>query len=181
MPRQPESLAMTVPSEKTPAATSVVQVVDDMDSPIDTTSPAQYLDASIEASALLSKPGPNGLGNTSVETTAVPDVTPPSTAKRNPFETDIEAMITQTTTKTSRPMGDHMHDSDSRVWPGQKHWKDKAKEAKIKRSRTCLSRLNKRNRLIAKILIGLLIVGIAVGIGVGISKPLGAGIWKPSR
>ncbi len=88
-------------------------------------------------------------------------------------------MITQTTSEENggrRSVGCRGL-TDSQVWPGQGHWKRKAKEQKMKRSRTCLSRLSKRNRLIAKILIGLLIIGIAVGVGLGISKPLGAAIW----
>ena len=94
-------------------------------------------------------------------------------------------MITQTTTgETSKyksangrqSMG-HRGLGDSQVWPDQSHWKQKAKEQKMKRSSSCLSRLSKRNRLIIKVLVVLFIVGAAVGIGLGISKPLGAAIW----
>lgn len=108
--------------------------------------------------------------------------TPTSAHHHNPFDTDVEAMITHTTSEGTnngngrrsiacRGLG------DSQVWPGQSHWKKKAKEQKMKRSCSCLSRLSKRNRLIVKVLIVLLVIGIAVGVGVGISKPLGAPIW----
>ncbi|EPE05390.1 hypothetical protein F503_02129 [Ophiostoma piceae UAMH 11346] len=115
----------------------------------------------------------------------------------NPFETDIEAMITHTdsangniintsTTKTSKNTAGNRKSignacSDAQVWPGQSHWKKKAKEQKIQRSRTCLSRLNKRNRMIVKILLVLFVLSIAVGVGLGISKPLGASIWGQKK
>ncbi|CAK7234735.1 hypothetical protein SCUCBS95973_009035 [Sporothrix curviconia] len=121
---------------------------------------------------------PEGLPRTS-------DISTPMSAHQNPFDTDVEAMITQTTTggtsKYNSPNGRRSMGcrglGDSQVWPGQSHWKKKAKEQKIKRSFSCLSHLSKRNRLIVKVLIVLFIVGAAVGIGLGISKPLGAAIW----
>ncbi|CAK7200970.1 hypothetical protein SEUCBS139899_003670 [Sporothrix eucalyptigena] len=122
---------------------------------------------------------PEGLPRTS-------DLSTPLSVHQNPFDTDVEAMITHTTTDSTskynngnngrRSMGCRGL-GDSQVWPGQSHWKKKAKEQKMKRSCTCLSRLSKRNRLICKVLIGLLVIGIAVGVGLGISKPLGAAIW----
>ncbi|KAL1897395.1 hypothetical protein Sste5346_004131 [Sporothrix stenoceras] len=115
--------------------------------------------------------------------------TPSSVHHNNPFDTDVEAMITHTTSEgtsngcTGTGTGNSRRSiacrglGDSQVWPGQAHWKKKAKEQKMKRSCSCLSRLSKRNRLIIKVLIVLLVIGIAVGVGVGISKPLGAPIW----
>ncbi|KKA30912.1 hypothetical protein TD95_002631 [Thielaviopsis punctulata] len=70
-----------------------------------------------------------------------------------------------------------LNHSDCQVWPGQDHWKRKAKAAKKERSITCLARLSKRNRIIAKVVLGVLIIGIAVAVGFGVSKPLGAPIW----
>jgi hypothetical protein len=107
---------------------------------------------------------------------------PTSARQLNPYDTDIEAMgqssenlnrkMTQCTGVKSNP--------NCTVWPGQDHWKQKARAAKRKnRSCQCMAHLSKRTRLIVKILIAILIIGIAVGVGVGISKPLGAGIWKP--
>ncbi|XXH00364.1 hypothetical protein Hte_006708 [Hypoxylon texense] len=109
--------------------------------------------------------------------------TPYSASAPNGFDTDIEAMmpvkssehLNKTSTGNNRPK------SDCPVWPGQDHWRQKARAAKINnRSCQCMARLSRRNRIMVKILIVFLIVGIAVGVGVGISKPLGAGIWQPS-
>ncbi|KAK3402444.1 hypothetical protein B0T20DRAFT_449539 [Sordaria brevicollis] len=69
--------------------------------------------------------------------------------------------------------------TDCQVWPGQDHWKQKAKDAKMNRHTcNCLAQMSKRNRIIVKVMIGLLVIGLAVGVGFGVSKPLGAGIWK---
>lgn len=98
----------------------------------------------------------------------------------NPFDTDIEAMevIDSQQKPCMSRQGLCTRKSDHQVWPGKDHWKQKAKSAKMKRSwNTPLAKLNKRNRIIAKILIVFLIVGIAVGVGFGVSKPLGAPIW----
>ncbi|KAM0328762.1 hypothetical protein ACHAQA_005175 [Verticillium albo-atrum] len=109
--------------------------------------------------------------------------TPHSLRNDNPFDTDVEAMITTTNTNNnnmSRKCTTTISKADCpSVWPGKEHWKQKAKTAKRNRHNTCncLAHLNKRNRIIAKLLIGLLIVGIAVGVGFGVSKPLGAPIW----
>lgn len=107
------------------------------------------------------------------------DVSTPSTARLNPFDTDIEAMITTTETSQRRELECTKGGTDCHVWPSQEHWKAKAKKAKAQRRNcNCFDHMSKRNRLIVKVLIGLLIVGIAVGVGVGVSKPLGAGIWQ---
>lgn len=108
-------------------------------------------------------------------------------ANLNPFDTDIEAAITHTDSATAGMATTTTKGSkkgvcgEATVWPGQAHWKKKAKEQKIQRSRTCLSRLSKRNRMIVKILLVLFVLGIAVGVGLGISKPLGASIWGQKK
>jgi hypothetical protein len=61
--------------------------------------------------------------------------------------------------------------SDHRVWPGKDYWKEEAKAAKQKRARCApLARLNRRNRIIAKVCIVLLIIGIGLAVGFGISR-----------
>lgn len=106
------------------------------------------------------------------------DVSTPATTRVNPFETDIEAMPVITHDSSRRSAECTKGGTDCHVWPGQDHWKRKAKAAKKNRqSCKCLSGLSKRNRIIAKILIIVLIVGIAVAVGFGVSKPLGASIW----
>ncbi|KAK5654797.1 hypothetical protein OQA88_6833 [Cercophora sp. LCS_1] len=105
--------------------------------------------------------------------------TPSSSHHANPFDTDIEAMITTTETCNRKSTECTKGGTDCQVWPGQDHWKRKAKAAKKSRHNcNCLANLSKRNRLIVKILIGVLIIGIAVAVGLGVSKPLGAGIWR---
>ncbi|KUI52861.1 hypothetical protein VP1G_00237 [Cytospora mali] len=110
----------------------------------------------------------------------------PASSHKDPFDTDIEAMISTRTTREDDSCGMKSGSKmnvkggpDCQVWPGQKHWKNKAKANKInQRSCQCLAKMSKRNRIFAKVGIIILVVAIAVGIGFGISKPLGAGIWK---
>jgi len=104
--------------------------------------------------------------------------TPSSTHHANPFDTDIEAIMT--TDSCIRKSAECTKGGpDCQVWPGRDHWRRKAKANKMSRHNcNCLANLSKRNRIIVKILIGVLIIGIAVGVGLGISKPLGAGIWR---
>lgn len=107
------------------------------------------------------------------------DVSTPASSHANPFDTDIEAIITSSEHCMRKSTECTKGGTDCQVWPGQDHWKRKAKAAKMSRhSCNCLAHLSKRNRIIVKILIGLLIIGIAVGVGFGVSKPLGAGIWR---
>ncbi|KAK4645977.1 hypothetical protein QC761_206280 [Podospora bellae-mahoneyi] len=104
--------------------------------------------------------------------------TPATTHRLNPFDTDIEAMITNENSH-KRSAECTKGGTDCQVWPGQDHWKRKAKAAKKnRRACNCLAGLSKRNRILVKILLIFLIVGIAVGVGFGVSKPLGAGIWR---
>ncbi|KAH6648979.1 hypothetical protein BKA67DRAFT_378321 [Truncatella angustata] len=122
------------------------------------------------------------LKDISVELTRPTDISTPSSLHRlNPFDTDIETGQSSESLnrKSTQFTGRTLNNPNCSVWPGQDHWKQKAKLAKRKnRSCQCMAKLSKRNRLIAKILIAFLVIGIAVGVGVGISKPLGAGIWK---
>ncbi|KAB5516945.1 hypothetical protein GE09DRAFT_1066584 [Coniochaeta sp. 2T2.1] len=106
-----------------------------------------------------------------------------TTHHANPFDTDIEAIMTTTNTENRNLSAQTTRGGpDCQVWPGQDHWRRKAKMAKKQRRNcNCLSHLSKRNRIIVKILIGLLVIGIAVGVGLGISKKLGAPIWHPNN
>lgn len=103
----------------------------------------------------------------------------PRTDKLNPFDTDIEAMIPATTTDTgTQRVVPAVSKSECQVWPGKEHWKQKAKlDKKKRRGCTFMTKLSPRNRIIAKVLMILLVIGIAVGVGFGISKPLHAPIW----
>lgn len=105
----------------------------------------------------------------------VDPVTPRSEHSSDPFDTDVEAgLISQSTTRKSCTI---TRKSECQVWPGREHWKEKAKDAKRKRSCTYMSKLNRRQKIVAKVILIVLVVGIAVGVGFGVSKPLGAPIW----
>ncbi|KAJ0117808.1 hypothetical protein J7T55_002008 [Diaporthe amygdali] len=111
--------------------------------------------------------------------------TPASANDLNPFDTDIEAMISTRTTREDDSCGMKSTSKGNlkgaQVWPGQDHWKKKAKANKLnQRSCQCLAKMSKRNRILVKVAIIVLVVLTAVGVGFGISKPLGAGIWKPA-
>lgn len=107
---------------------------------------------------------------------------PRSERSANPFDTDVEAMVTQCSMdRCPRASVVLTRRNDCQVWPGKDHWKQRAKAAKRQRSCKWLAILNPRARIAVKILIVVLVVGLAVGIGFGISKSLGAPIWgKPN-
>ncbi|KAK1766258.1 hypothetical protein QBC33DRAFT_560163 [Phialemonium atrogriseum] len=115
--------------------------------------------------------------------TRTSEISTPSTVHQtNPFDNDIEAMVSSGEPMIRKSTQCIRGGADCQVWPGQDHWKRKAKAAKReRRACNCLAHLSRRNRIIVKILIGLLIVGIAVGVGFGVSKPLGAGIWHDNK
>lgn len=54
------------------------------------------------------------------------------------------------------------------------------KSHEMERNKGCspLRKLNKKQKIWVKILIAMIIVGAAIGIGVGVSKAVGAGVWK---
>lgn len=49
---------------------------------------------------------------------------------------------------------------------------------RAERSRNPFRNMSKPQKLMTQILVALIVVGAAVGIGIGISKAVGAGIWK---
>ncbi|RDA84386.1 hypothetical protein CP532_2899 [Ophiocordyceps camponoti-leonardi (nom. inval.)] len=103
---------------------------------------------------------------------------PGSDRSQNPFDTDVEAMMTNgSTDKHPRPSVVLNRQNDAQVWPGKDHWKQRAKAAKRQRSCTYMSRLDRRTRIAVKILVIVLVIGIGFAVGFGISKPLNAPIW----
>ncbi|KAJ9158285.1 hypothetical protein NKR19_g3498 [Coniochaeta hoffmannii] len=144
---------------------------------------ADALGLTVETHALNDKPSHDTLSSDMPSAEKAPtrlsDVS--TTHQPNPFDTDIEAIISSTHENRNLSAQCTRGGPECQVWPGQDHWRRKAKAAKRqRRTCTCLSHLSKRNRIIVKILIGLLVIGVAVGVGVGISKPLGARIWHPN-
>jgi hypothetical protein len=67
---------------------------------------------------------------------------------------------------------------DCSVWPGKHTLMARKRQAKKRGMCNPMASLTKQQKLFAKILIALLVVAAAVGIGVGISRAVGAGVWK---
>lgn len=128
--------------------------------------------AALSSTSTVHVPNADRFGYSSVAST------PRSDRRCDPFDTDIEAMATNTSTDKVCRKSLVLTSSECQVWPNKDHWKKQAKQAKVKRSTTSwMAKLSARNKIIVKVLMILLIVGIAVGVGFGVSKPLGAPIW----
>jgi len=67
------------------------------------------------------------------------------------------------------------------VWPGKRQLIEK--RMKMERNRGCnpMRNLSKKQKLWIKILIAMVIVGAAVGLGIGISKATGSGVFKTTN
>lgn len=108
------------------------------------------------------------------------DVSSPRSNHQNPFDTDIEAMITpsqEPATRATTNMTVKCGGPDCQVWPGRDHWKQKAKAAKIKHGKrgcNCMGHLTRKQRIMVNCAIVLVFLAIALGVGIGISKALGA-------
>ncbi|RMZ74121.1 hypothetical protein GMOD_00004970 [Pyrenophora seminiperda CCB06] len=63
------------------------------------------------------------------------------------------------------------------MWPTRQAVLDKRKSYKRKRGCAFFRNLTSKQRLWAKIVIALLVVAAAVGLGVGISRAVGGGVW----
>ena len=77
-----------------------------------------------------------------------------------------------------------IHETDSSVWPSKKALEEKALVAKREERKRRHGRflfmagLTKKQKLCIQILVGVLVVGAAVGLGVGISKAVGGRVYK---
>lgn len=90
------------------------------------------------------------------------------------YEQDLEAASTNLpSTEVPRNHKEHA------VWPcnNQKHQKSLTMKRR-KGGCSPLRGLSKKQKIWAKTIIALVVVGAAVGIGIGISKAVGAGVWK---
>ncbi|KAH0542221.1 hypothetical protein FGG08_003343 [Glutinoglossum americanum] len=67
---------------------------------------------------------------------------------------------------------------DCSVWPGKHTLIARRRQAKKRDMCNPMRGLTKKQKLCMKILIALLVVAAAVGIGVGISRAVGGGVWK---
>ena len=98
----------------------------------------------------------------------------------NSYETDVEACLTPQ--KTKNTLGDIRSNNDNAVWPGQQALKRKKKMMRKERGKQALcgwmAGMPKKTQIWIKVLIALLVIGAAVGVGVGVSRAVGGGIWK---
>jgi hypothetical protein len=91
---------------------------------------------------------------------------------------DMEAGFPLSTATTQQPKSS----VDGRVkectmWPSRQAVLDKRKTTKRTRGCKAFRNLTSKQRLWAKIIIALIVVAAAVGLGVGISRAVGGGVW----
>lgn len=91
------------------------------------------------------------------------------------YEKDLEAGSTPRIRQSSEPPRSV---KDCTVWPGRRQLLEKSNERKRRSGCSPLRKLTKNQRIWVKILIALIIVGAAIGIGVGVSRAVGSGVWK---
>ncbi|PSR94318.1 hypothetical protein BD289DRAFT_451395 [Coniella lustricola] len=171
---------MASSNEKSGATVTTSTVIVDKSSTVTTTTPLDTL-----APAAFAVPTDN-------EPRRISEVSTPATAHNeglNPFDTDLEAMVSSRTLMTaddscgmkSATNTNSKGSPDCQVWPGKDHWKKKAKTARVNRhSCQVLAKMSKRNRIIVKVGIIALILAIALAVGLGVSKSLHARVWSPN-
>lgn len=91
----------------------------------------------------------------------------------NVYQHDLESQCQLSTSKISMDPG-----KECTMWPSRAALKAQKREEKHKKSWNPLHRLGKRQKLTAQIVIALLVIGAAVGIGVGVSRAVGGGVWS---
>jgi len=102
------------------------------------------------------------------------------------YDTDIEACLSHQKTGASGQGGllknKNRQDVECSVWPGQKQMKRKKKMMRKERGKHnicgCMAGMPKKTQIWIKVLMALLVIGGAIGIGIGVSKAVGGGIWK---
>ena len=91
-----------------------------------------------------------------------------SKANCNVYQTDLESGLLDSSTKCHKPCT---------VWPGRQQLKQQRKLSKRSAGCNPLARCSKKTANIIKVLIGLLLVGLIIGVGLGVTKAVGGGIW----
>ena len=107
------------------------------------------------------------------------DSIPPSKTHLAVTEQDLESGVPLSTASTQQQSKTSV---DGRVkectmWPTRQAVLEKRKSYKRKRGCAFFHRLTSKQRLWAKIVIALLVIAAAVGLGVGISRAVGGGVW----
>ncbi|KAF2034637.1 hypothetical protein EK21DRAFT_85216 [Setomelanomma holmii] len=103
---------------------------------------------------------------------------PQSKTHLDVVERDLEGGLPLSTATTQQPKSS----VDGRVkectmWPSRQAVIDQRKTYKRTRGCNLFKNLTSKQRLWAKIVIALLVVAAAVGLGVGISRAVGGGVW----
>ncbi|KAB2100974.1 hypothetical protein AG0111_0g10910 [Alternaria gaisen] len=98
-------------------------------------------------------------------------------------EHDLEGGVPLSVASTQQPS---KHSVDGRVkectmWPTRQAVLDKRKSYQRKRGCAFFRNLTNKQRMWAKIIIALLVIGAAVGLGVGISRAVGGGLLPQSN
>lgn len=93
-------------------------------------------------------------------------------------ERDLEAGLPLSAATTQQPkVSVDGRVKECTMWPSRQAVLDKQKSYKRSRGCNLFKNLNSKQRLWAKIVIALLVVAAAVGLGVGISRAVGGGVW----
>lgn len=92
------------------------------------------------------------------------------------YESDIEACLYKKDVKVVKTH------HDGKMWPGRRTLMQRYKRDKRQRQ-SCnpMKNLDKRTKIIIKVLIILVVVGGAIALGIGISKAVGGGVWKTNN
>lgn len=97
----------------------------------------------------------------------------------NVHERDLEAGVPLSAATTQQPkVSVDGRVKECTMWPSRQAMLDKKKMNKRARGCNLFRNLNNKQRLWAKIIIALVVVAAAVGLGVGISRAVGGGVWS---
>ncbi|ORY11234.1 hypothetical protein BCR34DRAFT_484503 [Clohesyomyces aquaticus] len=95
------------------------------------------------------------------------------------YERDIEAGMPLSAATTQQPkVSVDGRVKECTMWPSRQAMMEKKKQSKRAKGCNLFRSLNSKQRLWAKIIIALIIVGAAVGLGVGVSRAVGGGVWS---
>jgi hypothetical protein len=94
-------------------------------------------------------------------------------------ERDVEAGLPLSNATTQQPkVSVDGRVKECTMWPSRQAMLEKKKRSQRARGCNLFRNLNSRQRLWVKIIIGLMIVAAATGLGVGISRAVGGGVWS---
>ncbi|KAF2474595.1 uncharacterized protein BDR25DRAFT_110184 [Lindgomyces ingoldianus] len=95
------------------------------------------------------------------------------------YERDLEAGLPLSAATTQQPkVSVDGRVKECTMWPSRQAMMEKKKQTKRAKGCNLFRNLNSKQRLWVKIIIALLVVGAAVGLGVGVSRAVGGGVWS---